>query len=304
MRLTLLHSLRDIDYKFTPDSMFFSGTDTHKHHAGDNYELQLNFFKAIQNDKCTVEKKARKLVIEIPKAESANWKWLLRDHKKLPYMRYDWTMDPQEEEDPRNERLAKNKKAGKKKTEKIDGLGTVEVGEDGMPADFDDVVDSNSEMQADGSKTFTLEDDLFKKEFKFGILAPIMQPITAVLIENLPRWLVPLAMTIALFIVLMPVSFLFSWLLGRVLPARKKKPKAKAVAQGDTGKQVLEGLVTSNFGEGAEPCREHMLWLWQTLKERDPRYSELKSRATEGARKRKRAPVPVPAPPRYPGAPR
>ena len=79
--------MRDVQYEFTPDSMTFHGVDTHKHHAGDEYDLKLNFFKAIANDKCTVTQKARRLVVEIPKAEAGNWKWLLRDHKKLPNMR-------------------------------------------------------------------------------------------------------------------------------------------------------------------------------------------------------------------------
>ena len=46
--LTLKYSLRDVSYSFTQDSLIFRGVDTHKHHDGDEYEMQLNFFKPIR----------------------------------------------------------------------------------------------------------------------------------------------------------------------------------------------------------------------------------------------------------------
>jgi len=177
-----------------------------------------------------VSTKARKLVIEIPKVESENWKWLLRDKKKMANMRYDWTMDPGEEEDPRNDKYRvpeQEKKLNKQATKNKKSKGTSEKAKregklradshyaGDMPDDFDDVMDG------EGKNEFTFDDDFMNREFKFGVLAPVMDPVMKWIVERVPRYLVPLCMVMALFVVLLPFSMVVSRILQMCLTSRR-----------------------------------------------------------------------------------
>lgn len=88
---------KDIDYKFTEDSMHFQGSSTD---GTKQYEVTLNFLHKINADKVATKNTARRIEFVITKAEAGPyWAKLTTDKKKPHFLKSDFNKWRDEDSD-------------------------------------------------------------------------------------------------------------------------------------------------------------------------------------------------------------
>lgn len=143
---------KDVEYKFTEDSLYFKGTSVVENKL---HEVTLNFLRKINPDKVTSKNIARCLEFTISKAESGPyWPTLTKDKKKPPFLKVDFNKWRDEGSDGEQDSDSNN----------MYNLFKGMVGEGDSKPSFDDFDDDQEDSDDENIPQLSSEKDTAKEE--------------------------------------------------------------------------------------------------------------------------------------------